>query len=56
MYAGKIFKVIYKDAEILNLAYSQYNEGSRYSIFRELHRNSIENMNPEQITNKENIF
>jgi len=56
VYWGKIIKVTYKDGEILNLAYSQYNEGSRYSVFRELHRNIIENKNVEQITKKEKIF
>ncbi|MFV8271560.1 hypothetical protein ACNQGP_16735 [Flavobacterium sp. GT2N3] len=55
VYSGKIIKVTYRDGEILNLAYSKYNEGSRYSIFRELHQNIIENKNVKQITKKEKI-
>lgn len=55
VYSGKIIKVTYRDGEILNLAYSKYNEGSRYFIFRELHRNIIENKNVKQITKKEKI-
>ena len=55
VYAGKIIKITYKNGEILNLAYSKYNEGSRYSVFRKLYQNIIENKNVNQITNKEKI-
>ena len=55
VYSGKIIKIIYKNGKILNLAYSKYNEGSRYSVFRKLHQNIIENKNVKQITDKEKI-
>ena len=55
VYSGKIIKITYKNGEILNLAYSKYNEGSRYSVFRKLHQNIIENQNVKQITDKEKI-
>jgi hypothetical protein len=55
VYSGKIIKITYKNGEILNLAYSKYNEGSRYSVFRKLHQNIIENKNVKQITDKEKI-
>jgi hypothetical protein len=55
VYSGKIIKITYKNGEILNLAYSKYNEGSRYSVFRKLHQNIIENKNVNQITDKEKI-
>jgi len=55
VYSGKIIKITYKNGEILNLAYSKYNEGSRYSVFRKLHQNIIENKNVKQITDKEKV-
>ena len=55
VYSGKIIKVTFKDGKILNLSYSKYNDGSRYSVFRKLHQNIIENKNVKQITEKEKI-
>ena len=55
VYSGKIIKITYQDGKILNLAYSKYNEASRYSIFRKLHQNITKNKNVEQITKKEKI-
>ena len=51
IYTGKIIKVMYKDGKVLNLAYADHNKGQRFSIFRQLHKNIIN----EKIIKKEEI-
>ena len=56
IYTGTIISVKYKDGKVLNLMYHHHNHNSRYSIFKNLDENCIENKNLEIIISNEEIL